>query len=279
MTELSPLQPADELFLKPYLPNFPYIDDTQGSSVIEPNPDSTKPSTKDVSLPFVTLTYASSLDSMIALGPGVRTLLSGPETKSMTHYLRLHHDAILVGVGTADVDDPSLNCRYPQAGSDDQPRPIIVDPNNRWQCHGTKVLELAMAGRGKAPWKVTRHASDIPEALRNAGVDVIGVLEQTDGSSKPIPWITILKCLKARGVDSVMIEGGATVINTLLGLPDLVDSVIITIAPTWLGKSGVAVSPATKTSNGQRENAAWLWKTSWRQFGNDAVVCGKLCRA
>lgn len=61
--------------------------------------------------PFLTLTYAQSLDSHLSLAPGVRTTLSGAETKAMTHFLRSRHDAILVGAGTAVADDPGLNCR------------------------------------------------------------------------------------------------------------------------------------------------------------------------
>src|SRR5947207_2217592 len=61
--------------------------------------------------PHVTLTYAASLDSSISLSPGTQTHLSGHLSKAMTHYLRSRHSAILIGVGTAAVDDPGLNCR------------------------------------------------------------------------------------------------------------------------------------------------------------------------
>ena len=89
-------------------------------------------------------------------------------------------------------------------------------------------------------------------------------------------WEEVLKALKTEGINSVMIEGGATVINTLLARPDLVNSVIVTIAPTWLGQGGLAASPSEATENGQRVNAARLRETVWRQFGADAVLCGRL---
>jgi 2,5-diamino-6-(ribosylamino)-4(3H)-pyrimidinone 5'-phosphate reductase len=89
-------------------------------------------------------------------------------------------------------------------------------------------------------------------------------------------WEEVLKALKAEGVDSVMIEGGATVIKTLLVRSDLVNSVIVTIAPTWLGQGGLVASPSATTENGQRVNAARLRETAWRQFGADAVLCGRL---
>ena len=70
----------------------------------------------DDTLPFVTLTFATSLDSALSLAPGTQTALSGPQSKAMTHFLRSEHDAIMVGVGTAVADNPSLNCRLDGVG-------------------------------------------------------------------------------------------------------------------------------------------------------------------
>jgi 2,5-diamino-6-(ribosylamino)-4(3H)-pyrimidinone 5'-phosphate reductase len=253
-TDIAQLSEVDQAFLDQYLPE-PY-DLSQPSGTPDKN-----------DLPFVTLTYACSLDGMIALAPGVRTSLSGPETKSMTHYLRLKHDAILVGAGTAVADAPSLNCRYPGAGLDSQPRPIVVDPKGRWQADGSAVSKLAEEKKGKEPWIVSLNAGDSGQARR------LVVQESGDGTMR---WEEVLKTLKAQGINSVMIEGGATVINTLLARSDLVNSVIVTIAPTWLGQGGLAASPSATTENGQRVNAARLRETTWKQFGADAVLCGRL---
>jgi 2,5-diamino-6-(ribosylamino)-4(3H)-pyrimidinone 5'-phosphate reductase len=253
-TDIARLSNVDETFLDPYLPPCNPTDQSSGTP-------------KQHDLPFVTLTYACSLDGMIALAPGVRTSLSGQETKSMTHYLRLKHDAILVGAGTAVADAPSLNCRYPGADLDSQPRPVIVDPRGRWQVDGSAVRRLAEEGRGKEPWVVGLGASG------SERVPDLVLSERGDGV---IEWEEVLKALKAKGIDSVMIEGGATVINTLLLRPDLVDSVIVTIAPTWLGQGGLAACPSAITDNGQRVNAARLSDTAWRQFSADAVLCGTL---
>jgi hypothetical protein len=68
----------------------------------------------DISLlndrPFNTLTFAQSLDGKIAK-QGQQVLISGKESMAMTHRLRTLHDGILVGIGTALVDDPQLNGR------------------------------------------------------------------------------------------------------------------------------------------------------------------------
>jgi len=253
-TDIAQLSEVDQAFLDQYLPKSCHSSQPSGT-----------PEHND--LPFVTLTYACSLDGMIALAPGVRTSLSGPETKSMTHYLRLKHEAILVGAGTAVADAPSLNCRYPGAGLDLQPRPIIVDPKGRWEVDGSAVGKLAEEKKGKKPWVVSLSAGGSGRARR------LVMEESNDGTMR---WEEVLKALKAEGINSVMIEGGATVINTLLARPDLVNLVIVTIAPTWLGQGGLAACPSAITENGQRVNAARLRETVWRQFGADAVLCGRL---
>ena len=79
--------------------------------------------------PFVTLTYAQSLDGSIARVPGKRLQLSGPEAQAMTHRLRAVNDAILVGIGTVLADNPRLTVRLAE-GSD--PQPVILDSKLRF---------------------------------------------------------------------------------------------------------------------------------------------------
>ncbi|KAK3115380.1 2,5-diamino-6-(ribosylamino)-4(3H)-pyrimidinone 5'-phosphate reductase [Teratosphaeriaceae sp. CCFEE 6253] len=260
MPEVGELPGSDLAFLEPYLPRSGRHNEAFSSNA-------TASDHRDI--PFVTLTYASSLDGMISLSPGVRTTLSGAETKSMTHYLRLHHDAILVGVGTAIPDDPSLNCRYLDSTLESQPRPVIVDPKKRWD------------GGGKTPWllhlKSAKDANDVDGAFCERLYIADDRKDASGTAATPaMSWPIILQTLKQRGIESVMIEGGATIIATLLGMPELVDSVIVTIAPTWLGEGGVSITPAARVSGTDRLNSATLTKTAWRQFGPDAVLCGRL---
>jgi 2,5-diamino-6-(ribosylamino)-4(3H)-pyrimidinone 5'-phosphate reductase len=331
-------------------------------------------------LPFVTLTFATSLDSMLAHGAGIRTALSGPRSKAMTHYLRSRHDAICVGVGTAIADDPGLNCRLaatdatapdsnargdaslgahagagvgvgagagagvglgpgPSPGvgvggssnnnhnattpmsatPPQQPRPIIVDPRLRWDFTAeSKVLRLARAGKGLAPYIVTLvrdppdHKRQILEALGGKYIilDSCGVNpgsgsgkdtdsdaeyyqgESTDkgrdkgdntGSSSSrshhsrFDWRDLLSAIRREGLRSVMVEGGGQVINSFLGEnASLVDSIIVTIAPTWLGQGGVTVSPPRR--GGHDKPVARLTDTMWMPLGEDVVLCGRVAR-
>jgi len=274
MSTVTALSDAEKHFLHPFLPPSPSPNNEASPAVGADRPPAKSAGDSGAQRPFVTLTYASSLDGMISLAPGTRTTLSGPETKSMTHYLRSHHDAILVGVGTAVADDPSLNCRYPGAGFEDQPRPVIIDPIRRWDIERAKVYSLASEAQGKTPVVLHTQADTGGKVLDFC--EHISIQPDPERSDNRIPWATILRHLKAHGIKSIMIEGGATVISSLMSTPDLVDSVIVTIAPTWLGEGGVAVTPSPVTVQRTRVNAAWLRDAAWRQFGHDAVLCGYL---
>ncbi|KAI1165077.1 dihydrofolate reductase-like domain-containing protein [Nemania serpens] len=253
-------------------------------------------------LPFVTLTFATSLDSALALGPGIRTALSGPQSKAMTHYLRSRHDAICVGVGTAIADDPGLNSRLATEDEGEgegegesksrgmvtahQPRPIVIDPRLRWDFTAhSKVMRLAREGKGLAPYVVTLEKE--PPAhkkriLEDAGGKFVilntrsGDEDMTGGTHR-LDWRVILSAVRQEGLRSIMIEGGAEVINSLLSEnANLVDSVIVTIAPLWLGKGGVTVSPPRTV--GADRPVARLSDTTWIPLGDDVVLCGKIAR-
>jgi 2,5-diamino-6-(ribosylamino)-4(3H)-pyrimidinone 5'-phosphate reductase len=250
--------------IDPYLPSFP-------ASI------PTTPPSK----PYVTLTFATSLDSQLSLAPGVQTALSGPESKAMTHYLRSKHDAILIGVGTAVADNPSLNCRIKGVGGyggpelEGQPRPVIVDPQGRWNFSAeSKVLKLAGEGRGKAPWVVTRSGLD--GGKRRLLESVGGRVLEINSLGAAISWREILDVLAGRGIRSVMIEGGGAVINDLLSVSrfDLVNAIIVTIAPVWLGEGGVQVCPEARVQNGQRLPVGRLRDVKWLPLGEDVVLCG-----
>lgn len=175
---------------------------------------------------FVTATWAQSLDARIAAAPGERTQLSGLYTKKMTHFLRAHHDGILVGKTTVQADDPSLNCRYTPGCK--SPRPIILGSPGARQW---KVLKNAELGYPQ-PWLIV----DSSEDGENLGFEVIRVKNTKD-------WPEVCEVLAARGIKSLMVEGGARVLETCL-LSGVVDSTIITIAPVFLGRDGVATSPS-----------------------------------
>lgn len=256
-------------FLEPYLPNLAEIDKRQR--------------------PHVTLTWATSLDARIALMPGVQTAISGPETKAMTHYLRSRHDAILVGVRTALADDPSLNCRLAAPGGDggidrdQQPRPIIIDPNARLPIlPERKVLQIASEGGAKGPWVVVApHARLHPSAvqtLKSFGGEYL-LINDINPHNGRVNWDGIFNVLYKEGIKSIMVEGGGRVLSDLLHPRWIgcIDSLVLTIAPSFFGRAGVEVSPDPNYDEFGKPIATRLCNVRWQPMGDaDVVMCGQM---
>ena len=149
------------------------------------------------------------------------------------------------------------------------PRPIILDAHLRLS-PTCKLLKNYNAGSGRKPWIFASRPKDADEqkewfvrkeALKSAGARVYAVAA-TDGTfivfsvcgfvvTVRVGYISLsdfLKTLKTLGVRSLMVEGGARVIQSFLketqpGLDGkavpIVDNIIITIAPTLVGADGV----------------------------------------
>lgn len=66
--------------------------------------------------PFVTLKLATSLDGCIAMADGTSRWITGPAARAHAHVERSQHELILVGRGTYDQDQPSLDVRLPGLG-------------------------------------------------------------------------------------------------------------------------------------------------------------------
>jgi 3,4-dihydroxy 2-butanone 4-phosphate synthase/GTP cyclohydrolase II len=210
------------------------------------------------SRPFVTLAYAQSLDGSIA-GTGNRPLsLSSPGSLQLTHELRAAHDAILVGIGTVLADDPQLNVRL-ASGKD--PRPIVVDSRLRIP------RDARLLRNGSGLWLAsTEAADDSAEAeLQSRGAMVMRLRALENG------WVdleVLLERLALRGVQNLLVEGGARILTSFLE-SKLVDYLVVTISPRFVG----GVRPLDS-----RELLSLPRMVSWRseRVGEDLVIAGAL---
>jgi GTP cyclohydrolase II len=215
--------------------------------------------------PFVTLSYAQSLDGSIAARRGATTPISGPEALRLTHQLRAHHDAILVGIGTVLADDPQLTVRLVPGPN---PQPVIVDSRLRLP----PTARLLSDGR---PWIATTDAADRRRqaVLEAAGARVVR-LPADDAGRVSLP--ALLAYLHRQGIRSLMVEGGAQVITGILA-DRLADRLVVTIAPLLLGglnavATGRPSGPAAL--NGHLLPA--LLRPRYRVVGRDVVLFGEL---
>lgn len=213
---------------------------------------------------WVTLTYAQLVDGCVAAAPGTRTAILHAETKTMTHFLRQHHSHILVGVATAVADDPKLNCRYGSHAI----RPVVVDPHRRWRYAQSQLHRLVGQGQGLAPWIVVAGGADT-EATEEARVLAAdgGRYLHVPATDGRFAWSNVFAALSEQGASSVMVEGGALVIEQLLAQPLAVDSLVVTIGPVYLGAGGVRVSPPQTTR---------LADVAWWHGVEDAVLAAHI---
>jgi diaminohydroxyphosphoribosylaminopyrimidine deaminase/5-amino-6-(5-phosphoribosylamino)uracil reductase len=154
--------------------------------------------------PLVTWKCATSLDGRVAEAGGGPTAITGPAAREQVHGLRAEVDAIVVGTGTALVDDPALTAR-PTGG----PRP-------------TQPLRVVLGSRPLPPG--ARILDDSAPTL---------VLDEPDPA-------TVLNLLHARGVRHVLLEGGPVLAGAFLAAR-LIDRVDWYLAPVLLGDGPVAL--------------------------------------
>lgn len=91
-------------------------------------------------------------------------------------------------------------------------------------------------------------------------------------------WEYLLRSLKSYDLDSIMIEGGGCVINNLLQQENLrfVNSVIVTVAPVYLGQGGVQVCPKRVEEDGKPINAVKFVDVNWLPLGRDVVMAARV---
>ncbi|KAF9567755.1 hypothetical protein CPC08DRAFT_617427, partial [Agrocybe pediades] len=162
--------------------------------------------------PYVTLSFAQSLDAKIAGARGRQLILSGKESMIMTHWLRTMHDAILVGIGTALNDDPQLNVRYlphPPETPYNLPRPIILDTDLRLS-PTCKLLQNYQNGKARRPWVICAASDDAtPKPKGTSASTTTAETTSTGHHHQYHPSEDIDKLLRKRSLE----EAGARIIQ------------------------------------------------------------------
>ena len=208
--------------------------------------------------PFVTVSYAQSIDGSIATRRRRPLPISGPASMRMTHGLRALHDAILVGIETVLADDPQLSVRLVEGP---HPQPVVLDTSLRTPS-GARLLQR----KDCRSWLV--GAADNPvdrvAAVTNAGAEVLPCRREEENG-----WLDLhqtLRLLHGRGIRRLMVEGGARVITSFIRL-QLVDLFIITIAPKLVGGLQVMTAPP----NGEETPMA-LTEIHYESLEDDLVL-------
>jgi diaminohydroxyphosphoribosylaminopyrimidine deaminase/5-amino-6-(5-phosphoribosylamino)uracil reductase len=183
-------------------------------------------------LPFVTLKMAATLDGRTAARDGSSRWITGEAARRDAHRLRAASDAILIGAGTAVADDPSLTVRL-EGFRGRQPLRVIVDGTGRLSPNAAVLDRSAPTLVATTP---EAHAG-VRDAWEEAGAEVL-VVEDTEQRGR-VPVGRLIEQLGKRGVQSVLIEGGATLGWAAIEA-GVVDRIVLYLAPKLVGGTASA---------------------------------------
>jgi diaminohydroxyphosphoribosylaminopyrimidine deaminase/5-amino-6-(5-phosphoribosylamino)uracil reductase len=189
--------------------------------------------------PHVILKLAVSTDDKIAAAGHTPVAISGEAAKARMHLLRAQCDAILVGIGTVQADDPLLTCRLPgmEARS-----PVRVVLDRALRISGTS--RLVHSARTTPLWVMTSSLAEAPAAMKlgAAGAQVIRVAT-TITPPPGLDLLAVLHALAERGITRLLVEGGARVASSL-ATAGLVDEFWLLRGAEAVGAGGVAALDA-----------------------------------
>lgn len=184
--------------------------------------------------PWVTLKLALSIDGAIADSERGRAWLTNEDSRAEVHRIRANVGAIAVGATTYATDHPTLTVRGPI-----QPRVapvrVVFDPDGTLSAGRTSVLE------------------------ESGGVTFVRVADLA----------AALRALRARGIRSLLVEGGATIASAFLDA-ELVDRLVIFQAPIVLGGGALAAFGAT--SPRRAANVRRIPVLRRQSFGDDLMT-------
>lgn len=176
-------------------------------------------------MPFVVWKMAASLDGKVAARDGSSRWITGESARADVHRLRAWSDAIVVGAGTALVDDPSLTVREPGYRGR-PPLRVLVDARGRVPATGDLF-------DGAAPTLVA--TTELAPADRRAEWIEAGAEVSVYGSdAHGVPLAELVAALGKRDVQGVLLEGGPTLAFSAVE-EGVVDKVVVYLAPKLIG--------------------------------------------
>ena len=217
-------------------------------------------------LPFITVKFATSLDGKIATRTGDSRWISGEESRKFVHYLRYTTDAIMAGVNTVIMDDPSLTtkCCGGRGGTAlKQPLRVILDNKGRTPT-AAKIFSQ--------PGKTLLVHGKIGEKTRQGFLDAGAELLELPTSRGHIDLPRLMKALGERNITSVMVEGGGTLLGSLFDRR-FVDKVIVFVAPVIIGGAH-ATSPVAGVGVDIIGDALRLKRLKITRLGEDVMIAG-----
>ncbi|MDZ7815414.1 MAG: bifunctional diaminohydroxyphosphoribosylaminopyrimidine deaminase/5-amino-6-(5-phosphoribosylamino)uracil reductase RibD [Planctomycetota bacterium] len=215
--------------------------------------------------PYVLAKWAMTADGLIAPPDRSRGAISSPEGFRFLHLMRHWVDAILIGIGTAKMDNPRLTCR--EAGFR-HPLRVVVDP----LLELSPDSNLAQTDREKRTLLIHSTETNTKNARALVAKGVKLAKANTDESGG-IPISEILRILITNNSFMVLIEGGSNVHSRFFEAK-AVDEYMIAIAPKILGGMG-GLNPIGGGGTGSIDSAVQLEGVHYKKVGTDIILFGR----
>lgn len=175
--------------------------------------------------PWVTLKLATTIDGAIADSSGHSSWITGEESRAEVHRMRAGSDAVGVGMRTLISDNPRLSARTsPEPRR--QPARIIFG-RGKAMPESSHIMQTAH----DTPTYLVSYEEEASTltTLRRAGVEVIEAADLRESLAR----------IRERGVDSLLVEGGAGLAAEFIER-ECVDRLVIFQAPLLLGPGSLS---------------------------------------
>jgi diaminohydroxyphosphoribosylaminopyrimidine deaminase/5-amino-6-(5-phosphoribosylamino)uracil reductase len=213
--------------------------------------------------PYIHAKWAMTLDGKICTRTGDSKWIGNEAARRRVHELRGRMDAVIVGIGTALVDNPLLTVRPPGCRV---PTRIVLDSQGRLPPDSQLV-------RTAQEWPMLLvTAVEIPpsDALRAAGCEVLTL----EGERGRPSLSQLLENLGKRRMTNVLVEGGAEVLGSFMDA-GVVDEVWAFVAPLIVG--GLGKTPVGGVGVAKMAESLSLRERRIEVLDEDVLVHG-LCR-
>lgn len=166
-----------------------------------------------------------SLDGCIATHTGDSFYVNGPEGLMHVHRLRALCDAVIIGAGTACLDNPQLTTRRVPGAN---PTRVVIDPGLRVPADARIFTD------GQAPTLLVCDAQHEARAKARLGEAQVLVVPRSDALGGQMPLHAVVAGLRARGLRLLFVEGGGVTVSQFTRQGCL-DRLHLLVAPVMIG--------------------------------------------
>ena len=166
-----------------------------------------------------------SLDGCIATHRGDSCFVNGPEGLVHVHRLRALCDAVIVGAGTACLDNPQLTTRRVPG---ENPTRVVIDPCLRVPADARVFTD------GHAPTVLVCDAAHRERAEARLGSAHVVAVARDGADGNTLPLRDVVRALRERGLRTLFVEGGGVTVSQFVQQGCL-DRLHLIVAPVVIG--------------------------------------------